>query len=193
MRHNPSLLFWRKFYILSTKGSSQSTDLLKYHLSSWKSEISHFDGLLFSRSYKVSIKKVEKSYLSWHWRLMQSLKKNYPHIKYDMRNLVNIHQTNQKSENVTSIGSFCPKYIRFELKKYRAVIFYDTDQWFKIWMNLDLVALKIAWEIGWTFIRAHKSQKNCTLMSSFFLKHMMFQLENFKGTRCHGTEGLWKV
>ena len=30
-------------------------------------------------------------------------------FKYDMRNLVNIHQTNQKSENVTSIGSFCPK------------------------------------------------------------------------------------
>ena len=49
-------------------------------------------------------------------------------FKYDMRNLVNIHQTNQKSENVTSIGSFCPKHIRFELNKYRAVIFYDTDQ-----------------------------------------------------------------
>ena len=42
-----------------------------------KSEILHFDGFLLSKSYKVSVKKVHKSYLSWHWRLMQSLKKNW--------------------------------------------------------------------------------------------------------------------
>ena len=35
-------------------------------------------------------------------------------FKYDMRNLVNFHPT---TENFTSMGSFCPKYIRFELKK----------------------------------------------------------------------------
>ena len=29
---------------------------------------------------------------------------------------MNFHPTNQKSENVTSIGSFCPKYVRFQLK-----------------------------------------------------------------------------
>ena len=48
-------------------------------------------------------------------------------FKYDMRNLVNSHQTTQKSENVTSMGYFCPKYMRFELKKYRGVIFHDTE------------------------------------------------------------------
>ena len=49
-------------------------------------------------------------------------------FKYDMRNLVNFHPTIQKSENFTSRGSFCPKYIRFELKKYRGIIFHDTKQ-----------------------------------------------------------------
>ena len=49
-------------------------------------------------------------------------------FKYDMRNLVNFHPTTQKSENFTSRGSFCPKYIRFELKKYRGIIFHDTKQ-----------------------------------------------------------------
>ena len=47
--------------------------------------------------------------------------------KNDMRNLVNFHSTTQKSRNFTSMGYFCPKYMRFELKKYRGVIFYDTE------------------------------------------------------------------
>ena len=38
-------------------------------------------------------------------------------FKYDMRNLVNIHPTTQKSKNFTPMGYFCPKYMRFELKK----------------------------------------------------------------------------
>ena len=49
-------------------------------------------------------------------------------FKYDMRNLVNFHPATQKSENFVLMGSFCPKYIRFELEKYRGVIFHDTDQ-----------------------------------------------------------------
>ena len=49
-------------------------------------------------------------------------------FKYDLRNLVNFYPTTRKSENVTSKGSFCPKYIRFELKKYRGVIFHGTEQ-----------------------------------------------------------------
>ena len=49
-------------------------------------------------------------------------------FKYDMRNLVNFHPTTQKLENVFSMGSFCPNYARFELQKYRGVIFHDTEQ-----------------------------------------------------------------
>ena len=53
-------------------------------------------------------------------------------FKYDMRNLVNFHPTTQKFESFTPMGYFCPKYMRFELKKYRRVIFRDTEQWCKI-------------------------------------------------------------
>ena len=38
---------------------------------------------------------------------------------------------------------FCPKYLRFELKKYRAVIFHDTEQWRKVWIKLSLEQSKI--------------------------------------------------
>ena len=83
-------------------------------------------------------------------------------FKHDIRNLVNFHPTIQKSENC-----FLSKVQRFELKKYRGVNFRDTEQWHKIWINLDLVVSKLTWGIGWTFIKAHKSLKICTLMGSF--------------------------
>ena len=46
-------------------------------------------------------------------------------FKYDMRKL---HPTTQKPGNFTLMGSFCSKYIRFDFKKYRGVIFDDTEQ-----------------------------------------------------------------
>ena len=42
-RHNSSMLFQLKFYILSTKGDYQSTNLVKFHVSSRRSEILDFD------------------------------------------------------------------------------------------------------------------------------------------------------
>ena len=53
----------------------------------------------------------------------------------------------------------------------------------------DLVVSKMACGSGWTFIRALKSLKNCTLMGFFCPKDIMFQQENFKGIMCHDTEG----
>ena len=69
-------------------------------------------------------------------------------FKYDMKDLVNFHPTTQKSKNFTSMGYFCPKYMRFELKKYRGVIFHDTEQWCKIWINLTLWFQKWHEELG---------------------------------------------
>ena len=48
--------------------------------------------------------------------------------KKDVRNLVNFHPTTQKFKNFTLTGYFCPKYMWFELKKYRRVIFHDIEQ-----------------------------------------------------------------
>ena len=36
------------------------------------------------------------------------------------------------------IGSFCTKYITFEVKKSRGVIFHETEEWCKIWRKTDL-------------------------------------------------------
>ena len=69
--------------------------------------------------------------------------------KYNMRNLIDFHPATQKPEN----------FYEFWAEKYRGVIFHDTGQWCKIWINPDLVVSKMAWGIGWTFIREHKSKK----------------------------------
>ena len=66
----PLYLFSWKFYILSTKGVYQSTNSVKFHVSSWKSESLHFNEFLLSKSYNVSAKKAKNSYLSWHWIVM---------------------------------------------------------------------------------------------------------------------------
>ena len=50
--------------------------LVKLFMSSQKSELLHFDGLLLAKLCIVSVKKAQKSYLSWYWRVMQNLKKN---------------------------------------------------------------------------------------------------------------------
>ena len=95
-------------------------------------------------------------------------------------------------EFCTLMGSFCPNCVQFQPKKYRRVISPDTEQWCKVWINLDLVVSKLAWGIGWTFIKALKNPKICTLMGSFCPKRNV-QLENFRGITCHVTERWNKV
>ena len=38
----------------------------------------------------------------------------------------------------TFIGSYCAKYLKFDLKKYRGVVFNDNKEWCKIWRKTDL-------------------------------------------------------
>ena len=78
-------------------------------------------------------------------------------FKHDMRNLVNFYSTTQEYENLTLMGSFCPKYIRFELKRYR-VICDDTEQWWKVWGKLWPCGFKNG--IGWT-LKSLKGLKHC--------------------------------
>ena len=94
----------------------------------------HFDGLFLSKVYMRFELKIQRSYPSWHWKMV----------------------------------------------------------WCAIWINLGLVVSRMAWGIGWTFIKALKSLKNYKLMVSFCPKHI-FQLENLRGIIYHDTEGWCKI
>ena len=88
----------------------------------------HLDRLFLLKVYKISAKKVQRNFVSWHWRLMQSLKKNW----FFVSKLTRIWWIFIRALNFTQ------KYVMFDLKKYRAVIFHDTWEWCKIWRKTDL-------------------------------------------------------
>ena len=48
-------------------------------------------------------------------------------FKCDMKDLVNFYAPTQTSESFTLVDYLCPKYVKFELKKYRGVLFQDTE------------------------------------------------------------------
>ena len=67
-------------------------------------------------------------------------------FKINMRNLTNFDPSTYKfwSEHsqvvkiCTLMGPFWQKYIMLELKKYRGVIFHDTEKWCEIWRKADM-------------------------------------------------------
>ena len=167
---------------------------MKFDLSSRNSEILHFGVLLLQNSYKVSAKKVQKTYLSWQWMMIQSLKKNWLVVSNMTWRIWWIFTEPLKSPKISLWWAiFVQSIWSLSQKKYRGATFNDTEQWCKILLRPDLFVWKMARGIGWTFIRAPKSLKNCTLMGSFCPKHMMFQLEHFREIMCHDTEGCCKI
>ena len=144
---------------------------------------------------KFQPKKVLKTHLPWHWKLMQSLKKNWLVVSniYDMRNLVNFHPTTQKSKNFTPMGYFCPKYMRFELKKYRGVIFHDTEQWWKIWKTLTLWFQKWHEELGDLSSLENPKVWKLYIDGLFLSKVYTVSARNFHKNYLSWTEGCCKV
>ena len=112
---------------------NDTTNLVSFHASFWKSENVHCHGLLLSMAYKLSTKKVQMSYLSWHWRLIWTLKKNWPFVVSKIARRIGWILTwgVESLKICTLMGYFCQKYVMFELKKYREVVLWKIDYGFK--------------------------------------------------------------
>ena len=97
-------------------------NLVNFNVGSGKPESLHFDMPLFPIAYKVSAKKVQKNYLSWHWKRFQTLKKNRLFVwKMTWEIWWILIQTVESLKICTLMGYFCRKYMMFELTKYRGV------------------------------------------------------------------------
>ena len=116
----------------------------------------YFDRLLLLKIYKISAKKVKRSYVSWFWRVMQIWRKT------DL--------LFQKWQEFDEFWSEHSKYVKFDLKKYRGIIFNDTEAWCKIWRRTDLWFGKWHEEYGKFLTKALESLKIGTLMGSFYRK-----------------------
>ena len=107
-----------KFEEKLTLGSKNDMrNLVNFNASSGKSENLHFDVLLLSIAYKVSAKKVQKSYLSWLWVVIQTLKKNSLFVWKMAWEIWWISTRAMKNLKIcTLMGYFCQKRVMFELK-----------------------------------------------------------------------------
>ena len=92
------------------------------------------------------------------------------------------------SKICTLIGPFHAKYITFDLKKYRGVIFHDTEEWCKIWRKTDLWFGKWHEEFGKFSPEHSKISKICTLMGCFWPKYIMFELNKYRVVMFDETE-----
>ena len=68
---------WCKDWGKTLGSKNDMRDLLNFNASCGKFDTLHFDELLLSIAHKASAKKRQKNYISPHWRMMQTLKKNW--------------------------------------------------------------------------------------------------------------------
>ena len=131
-------------------------NLVNFHTSSRKFENLNFDGLLLSKPYNILDEKVQKSYVSWHWRVAQSLKKNLvPKMTWGiwwilMRAVASLKMC-------ILMCYFCQKLFCLSQKSTEEMC-HNTEEWCKIWKRTDLCFEKWYEEFGEFWSNTRKSQ-----------------------------------
>ena len=65
-------------------------------------------------------------------------------FKIDIKNLTNFGPSTWMSHKFNLMGSFWAKYICFELRNDRGVIFHKTEEGYKIWEGINFSFQKFA-------------------------------------------------
>ena len=91
-------------------------------------KISTLIGSFSCKEYNVWPKKVQRSYVSWQWRMMKNLK----------RNGLFVSKLTREIWQILTRALFWSKYRMFDLRKYREIMFDGTEYWWKIWRKTDL-------------------------------------------------------
>ena len=120
------------------EGAHQNAKFQTFDCSSKMSPKLYFDRLLLLKAYKISAKKVQRNYVSWHWRLMQNLNKNWCLVSKPTRTSWILTLALESQTNLHFDWCLLCKNINFDLKKYRGIVFHDTEEWYKIWRKTDL-------------------------------------------------------
>ena len=127
-----------------------------------------FDLSLSCKIYNVWPKKVQRSYISWHWRIMQNLKKNWLMVWKKHEEFNKFHQRTFESLKIgTLMGFFYPKLKMYEFKTYRGVICHGNKKWCKIWRGIDLSIQNWHEEFDEFWPEHSKISKNCSLIGRF--------------------------
>ena len=114
-------------------------NLANFHQSTWKCQNWNFDKILLSKVENVWALNLQWSYVSWQWRMIQKLKRNWLVVlKLTWTSQILTRALEKSKKCFCLIGSLWPKYIFFELQKYRGVIFHNNKEICKFWKKTDL-------------------------------------------------------
>ena len=120
-----------------TKGSHQSAKFQTFGFSRKISPNLYFDRLL--KVYKILAERyrgfVSHDPEDWCkiWRKTDLLFQ-----KWQEFGEISPEHSSQVSETCSFICSYSAKYLMFDLRKYRGVIFHNTEEWYKIWRKTDM-------------------------------------------------------
>ena len=89
--------------------------------------------------------------------------------------------------------SFWAKYILFELKKYRGIIFHETEEGYKIWRGIDLSFKNWHKNFDKFWSERSKVSKVFNLIDSFWAKYILFELRKYREVIFHETEEGYKI
>ena len=127
----------------------------------------YFDRLLLLKVYKISGKNVQRSYVSWYWRVVQNLKKNQFFVSKITRIWWILIRALKSLKNLHFDWSLlCKVYNVWPKKVQRS---YISWHW-RVMQNLKknwLVVWKMTWGIWQIFIRTLESVKIGVFMGSF--------------------------
>ena len=88
---------------------------------------------------------------------------------------------------------FWAKYILFELKKYRGVMFHETEEGCKTWRVINLQFQNLHQEFDKFWPEYSKVSNIFTLIGSFWAKYILFELKMYRGVIFHEPEEGYKI
>ena len=153
--------------MIFTKGSHQSAKFQTFDCSGETSPNLYFDRLLLLKVYTISAKKVQRSYVSWHWGVMWNLKKNCFVVSKMTRiwwTLIRALKSLQKLHFVWSLPCrVCNVWLKEVQRSYLSWHWSVMQNLKKNW----LVVWKITWGIWQIFTKTLESFKIGIFMRSF--------------------------
>ena len=114
---------------------------VNFNLSTQNSQNFYFDWFLFWKIYNVWLKKVQRSYLRWHWRVMQNLNKNWLvvwNVKWGIWQIFN--RALEKFQNWNFHGILLSK-VENVWASNLCVMCHDNEEWCKFWLENNFLQL----------------------------------------------------
>ena len=115
-------------------------------------------------------------------------------LKIDIKEFDKIWPEHSKVSKIFILmGSFWAKYILFELKKYRGVIFHETEEGYKICRGINSSFQNWHKEFDKILPKHSKVSKIFILMGSYWAKYILCELKKYREVIFQETEEGYKI